>query len=60
MDCVGDIISKCTKFCDSEILETKIVEASTPLIDDEQVANNSDVREEEQQNQQANDELTNQ
>ena len=46
MDCVGQIIPKCTKFCDLEILATNVVEANTPTIDDERVANNSGVTEE--------------
>ena len=46
MDCVGETIPKCAKFCDFEILSTNSVEASTPISDDEPVENNSDVTEE--------------
>ena len=47
MDCVGEIIPKCSKFCDSDIFATNVVEASPPVIDDGQVENNSGVIEEE-------------
>ena len=47
MDCVGEMIPKCAKFCDFEILSTDSDEESTPISDEGQVENNSDVTEEE-------------